>query len=307
LSDSAKGESFGGRDFGWRTEFWEGEKTLKTMKHKTFTDQLNRQISLPFPPKRIISLVPSQTELLHYLGLEMEVVGITKFCVHPQKWFRSKQRIGGTKTYHLDRIDALQPDLIIANKEENDQAQVEALAEKYPVWISDIKNLDDALDMINRVGGIVGKASEADTLVRNIQEQFVSLAARTNLQSAVYFVWREPYMVAGGDTFINEMMRFAGFQNMLANQTRYPEISLNDLAKMKPETILLPSEPFPFKEKHIADFQAVCPSAAVQLVDGELYSWYGNRLLDAAEAFGGAKKNISGCARSENLLIHPKK
>lgn len=256
------------------------------MQNKTFTDQLNRQISLPFPPKRIISLVPSQTELLHYLGLETEVVGITKFCVHPEKWFRTKQRIGGTKTYHLDRIDALLPDLIIANKEENDQAQVEALAEKYPVWISDIKNLADALDMINRVGNLVGKASEADNLVGNIQEQFVNLSTRTTLQSAVYFVWREPYMVAGGDTFINEMMRFAGFQNMLENQTRYPEISLDDLAKMKPEAILLPSEPFPFKEKHIADFQEICPNAAIHLVDGELYSWYGNRLLNAAKAFG---------------------
>lgn len=250
-----------------------------------FTDQLDRTISLPFTPKRIISLVPSQTELLHYLGLETEVVGITKFCVHPEKWFRSKQRIGGTKTYHLDRIDALQPDLIIANKEENDQAQVELLAQKYPVWISDIKNLGDALDMINRVGTLVGKSSKADILVQNIQEQFVNLATRATLQTAVYFVWREPYMVAGGDTFINEMMRFAGFQNLLENQPRYPEITLDQLAKMNPDAILLPSEPFPFKEKHLAEFQRICPNAAVQLVDGELYSWYGNRLLDAAKAF----------------------
>lgn len=246
---------------------------------------MGRIISLPFPPKRIISLVPSQTELLYYLGLENEVVGITKFCVHPEKWFRAKQRIGGTKTYHLDRIDALQPDLIIANKEENDQAQVELLAQKYPVWISDIKNLGDALEMINRVGVLVGKVSEADILVQNIQEEFVNLATRTTLQTAVYFVWREPYMVAGGDTFINEMMRFAGFQNLLENQPRYPEITLDQLAKMNPDAILLPSEPFPFKEKHIADFQAVCPNAMVQLVDGELYSWYGNRLLDAAKSF----------------------
>ncbi|MFT4762128.1 MAG: ABC-type Fe3+-hydroxamate transport system substrate-binding protein [Paraglaciecola sp.] len=257
------------------------------MQNRTFTDQLNRQIALPFPPKRIISLVPSQTELLYYLGLEEEVVGITKFCVHPEKWFRSKQRIGGTKTYHLDRIDALKPDLIIANKEENDQAQVEALAEKYPVWISDIKNLDDALDMINRVGALVGKPSEADILVENIQEKFANLPKQPTLQTAVYFIWREPYMVAGGDTFINEMMRFAGFKNLLEEQERYPEITLETLVEMNPEVILLSSEPFPFKEKHIADFKAICPNAVVELVDGELYSWYGNRLLNAANAFEG--------------------
>lgn len=251
----------------------------------SFTDQLNRAISLPFPPKRIISLVPSQTELLHYLGLETEVVGITKFCVHPEKWFRSKQRIGGTKTYHLDRIEALKPDLIIANKEENDQVQVEALAEKYPVWISDVKNLEDALDMINRVGDLVGKSSEADTLVGKVKEKFAKLPSSNTLQTAAYFVWREPYMVAGGDTFINAMMRYAGYQNIYESQGRYPEITLQDLAKINPDAILLPSEPFPFKEKHIADFQAVCPDAAVKLVDGELYSWYGNRLMNAADSF----------------------
>lgn len=255
------------------------------MKNQSFTDQLNRTIDLPFPPKRIISLVPSQTELLHYLGLENEVVGITKFCVHPEKWFRSKQRIGGTKTYHLDKIDALQPDLIIANKEENDQAQVEALAEKYPVWISDIKDLADSLDMISKVGALVGKPSEADTLVGKIQEKFVNLPSSDTLQTAVYFVWREPYMVAGGDTFINAMMRHAGYQNIYESKGRYPEITLENLAKVNPDVILLPSEPFPFKEKHIADFSAICPNAEVKLVDGELYSWYGNRLLDAADAF----------------------
>ena len=250
-----------------------------------FTDQLNRPINLSFLPQRIISLVPSQTELLHYLGLEDEVVGITKFCVHPKKWFRSKTRIGGTKTYHLDKINALKPDLIIANKEENDQAQVEALAEKYPVWISDIKNLADALDMINRVGALVGKPSEADNLVGNIREKFAKLPVRDTLQSAVYFVWREPYMVAGGDTFINAMMRYAGYQNIYEQQDRYPEITLQELIAAHPEVILLPSEPFPFKEQHVEEFLKICPDAQVQLVDGELYSWYGNRLLDAPDSF----------------------
>jgi len=250
-----------------------------------FTDQLNRTINLPSSPSRIISLVPSQTELLHYLGLEDEVVGITKFCVHPEKWFREKRRIGGTKTYHLDRIEALKPDLIIANKEENDREQVEALAKKYPVWSSDIRSLEDALDMIKRIGEIVNRKENSYQLVAAIQAAFSKLKEKNNLKSAVYFVWREPYMVAGGDTFINEMMQWAGFDNVFQNQTRYPQINLMDLKKINPEAILLPSEPFPFKKKHLAEFQEICPNAEVKLVDGELYSWYGNRLLKAAEVF----------------------
>src|SRR5579872_378234 len=109
----------------------------------SFTDQLGRTITLDQPPVRIISLVPSQTELLY--DLDADVVGITKFCVHPSAWFREKPRIGGTKNIHPDRIAALRPDLIIANKEENDRGQIEALAAQYPVWVSDIHNLTDAL------------------------------------------------------------------------------------------------------------------------------------------------------------------
>ena len=122
---------------------------------KSVTDQMQREIKIPNSPQRIISLVPSQTELLFYLGLEKEVVGITKFCVHPREQFKSKTRVGGTKKYHFDRIKKLQPDLIIGNKEENDQTQIEQLAKEYPVWMSDIISFEDALDMIERIGKII--------------------------------------------------------------------------------------------------------------------------------------------------------
>ncbi len=115
-----------------------------------FTDQTGREVSIPSHPQRIISLVPSQTELLFDLGLEEQVAGITKFCVHPEKWFRSKTRIGGTKNIKSALIHQLQPDLIIANKEENVKEQVEELAAHYPVWVSDIHDLQSALDMIRR-------------------------------------------------------------------------------------------------------------------------------------------------------------
>src|SRR5579859_1404952 len=138
----------------------------------SFTDQLGRTIFLPRIPHRIISLVPSQTELLYTLGLDEAVVGITKFCVHPESWFRSKPRIGGTKAIDPARVDALQPDLIIANKEENEKPQIEALATRYPVWISDVHTLQDALAMIRDVGAITGKATEASALATTIATRF---------------------------------------------------------------------------------------------------------------------------------------
>lgn len=260
---------------------------------KEFKDQLNRTIHISFPPKRIISLVPSQTELLFHLGLEEEVVGITKFCVHPKAQFKVKTKVGGTKTLKFDKIDALKPELILANKEENDKEQIEMLAAKYPVWISDVKNLAEGLDMIALVGEMTGKLQEANDLVENIGNAFSKLKNYNIIaRSAVYFIWRKPYMVAGGGTFIHDMMEQAGFHNIYKNENRYPEISLEELAKHAPEVILLASEPFPFKEKHVAEFRLACPDADIQLVDGEIFSWYGSRLLLAASYFTTLQKSV---------------
>ena len=142
---------------------------------KTFTDQLNRRIKINFPPKRIVSLVPSQTELLVDLGLENELVGITRFCIHPKNIFDTKTKVGGTKNYNLDKIRALKPDLIIANKEENDKESLETLAKEFPVWISDIKNLEEANTMILEVGKLCAKENEAIKIVTKIENSFASL------------------------------------------------------------------------------------------------------------------------------------
>ena len=144
-----------------------------------FTDQLGRTVDLPNPPQRIISLVPSQTELLYSLGLGEAVVGITRFCTHPETWFRQKARIGGTKAIDPARVDALRPDLIIANKEENEKPQVEALATRYPVWTSDIKTLDDALDMIRSIGAITAKLRPARILAAEIAQRLFSQTKMT--------------------------------------------------------------------------------------------------------------------------------
>jgi ABC-type Fe3+-hydroxamate transport system substrate-binding protein len=250
-----------------------------------YKDQLYRQVVLTnFPPRRIVSLVPSQTELLADLGLADSVVGLTKFCVHPSDWRNRKTIVGGTKQIHLDRIRDLQPDLIIANQEENDKEQVETLAKDFPVWVSKVVDLESALAMILEVGTICDRLPEAESLETAISSSFKKLRSFTPL-SAAYLIWRKPYMVSGGDTFIHAMMKRAGFKNVFADQMRYPEVSVTDLQQADPDVILLSSEPFPFKEEHLVELQEHCPRAVIRLVDGELFSWYGSRLLRSAGYF----------------------
>lgn len=262
----------------------------------SFTDQLNRKIELSSPPKRIISLVPSQTELLYDLGLRDEVVGITKFCVHPEEWFRTKKRVGGTKKLDFEKIKALQPDLIIGNKEENEQLQIEELMKHYNVWMSDIYTLKDAYDMITRIGTLVGKQHEALLLKLEIESKFYNLNPELlalNFQTNVaYFIWNRPFMVAGNNTFINELLKFCGLRNVFET-ARYPEVTAKQIAAAGPELILLSSEPYPFKEKHIEEFKTICPKAKVMIVDGEIFSWYGSRLRNAPAYFKQLFEKIS--------------
>lgn len=242
---------------------------------------MGRTITLAATPKRIVSLVPSQTELLHYLGLSTQVVGITRFCIHPAEWFKGKKRVGGTKDFDIARIHALQPDLIIANKEENVPDKIAELAQHYPVWISDISTLTDAYSMIQQVGTMVGKPNKATQLVEQLQTQFAQVSPKKI--KVAYLIWRNPYMAAGGDTFINDILsNICGFSNIFASQLRYPSITLQQLVDASPDFVLLSSEPYPFKEKHIAEINAALPNTLVKLVDGELFSWYGSRLLHTA-------------------------
>jgi len=265
------------------------------------TDQTGQKTGLTvWPPVRIVSLVPSQTELLYYLGLEKEVVGITKFCVHPKQWFNSKTRVGGTKAVHIDAIKALNPQLIIANKEENVKEQVEALAGIAPVWISDVNDLTGALDMIKRVGELVDKNRTAIELVNQIQQGFESLAYTNELsnQSAptlnvAYLIWREPYMTIGGDTFISDMLKRCGFRNVFEGQQRYPSIQLEQLNSLNCRTIFLSSEPYPFKQQHAEEIKKVLPNANIVFVDGEMFSWYGSRLLLAVQYFKELKQYLA--------------
>ncbi|ADB37185.1 helical backbone metal receptor [Spirosoma linguale] len=245
------------------------------------------------PPKRIVSVVPSQTELLFDLGLDNELIGVTKFCIHPAGRVKTKVIVGGTKTLDLDRIQALNPDFILANKEENTREQIEALQQQYTVHITDMATVPDAISMIQEVGTLVGKQREAETMAQHIESRLLPPLPPLHL-SVAYLIWRKPYMAAASDTFIDAMLSIAGFVNAFADKSRYPAVSPQDLQNARPDLIFLSSEPYPFRDKHITELQAICPAARIMLVDGEVFSWYGSRLLRASDYFKKLRSELGG-------------
>lgn len=247
-----------------------------------------RQVEIHQPVRSIVSIVPSQTELLADLGLSETVTGVTKFCIHPHGFKNGKTIVGGTKTLKMDEIRKLRPDLIIGNKEENTQAEIEFLEKEFPVWMSDITSLDGSLEMIRMLGEITGTAEKAERIAAQIAAGFCELLPLKKKKSVLYLIWRTPYMAAGKGTFIDDCLTRCGFENCLSAE-RYPE---PDLAAIRPDVILLSSEPYPFKEKHILELQQLFPSARVLLADGEYFSWYGSRLLGAPEYFSGLIKAL---------------
>ncbi|MBC8173489.1 MAG: ABC transporter substrate-binding protein [Chitinophagales bacterium] len=259
-----------------------------------FIDQLHRTVEITFPPQKIISLVPSQTELLVDLGLEENIVGITKFCVHPPHLLKTKPKVGGTKNLRLDKIRSLQPDIIIANKEENSKEQIDELEKYFPVWISDVKNFEDSLKMITSVGEFTGTSNIASQIILRIRKEKMQLVAIDPKHfNTVYLIWKDPWMTVGGDTFIHTMIETAGFENMCKHQMRYPVLSDSQLTTLNPEVILLSSEPYPFKEKNVKELQELLPGAKVVLVDGEMFSWYGSRMQFSFTYFHELKKRVN--------------
>lgn len=236
------------------------------------------------PPQRIISLVPSQTELLASLGLDKEVIGITKFCIHPPHWLKQKTVIGGTKKLDVQVIASLSPDLIIGNKEENDRETIEQLQKIYPVWMSDITNIPQAFSMIAALGDITHRRQEAQKIIDAINVDFTTIK-KFHGQSVLYLIWRAPWMAAAQNTFIDSLISALGLKNALTYRNRYPVLTLEEIRRLNPQYIFLSSEPFPFKEKHVKELNKVVPASKIILVDGEMFSWYGSRLMYAVNYF----------------------
>ncbi len=263
---------------------------------KTLKDQIGIFHTFAKVPKRIISIVPSITELLCDLGLESSVVGITKFCVHPYQLKSTKTIVGGTKKLNYDKIRALHPDIIIANKEENTLEMVAELKTICTVWVTDIIKIEDNIKMITNFGQIFNCRTEAAKLEDKLNfalANFREFMKGKPLLKAAYFIWKDPYMVSGGHNFINEVLKLNHFTNIFENRGRYPAIEIEKLRQEgDPEILFLSSEPFPFKEEDAFEIGRCTHHAKIIFVDGEMFSWYGSRLLKALPYFTTLQKQL---------------
>lgn len=244
---------------------------------RSLSDDLHRVIVLHEMPRRIICLVPSITELLCDLGLQEYIVGVTKFCVHPSGLKNKNNIIGGTKNLRIEKIRNLNPDLIIANQEENDPTQVTHLMTDLPVLVSVVKTISDSERLILNLSSLWNKQKRAKEIIANNQKALKALRSKT-IKKVAYLIWRDPWMSIGGDTYIHDVLTCMGYLNVFKDLTRYPSFTLPELLPMDVEVIFLSSEPYPFKQKHIAEITEILPNVDIKLVDGELYSWYGSRL-----------------------------
>ncbi|NRT11205.1 ABC transporter substrate-binding protein [Flavobacterium sp. 14A] len=266
------------------------------MKPLFLQDQFGTAHIFEGSPQRIISLVPSQTELLYDLGLEARIVGITKFCVHPYHFKSTIKSVGGTKKVNYRKIKELQPDIIICNKEENTQEMVERLREICPVWVTDIITVEDNFQMITDFGQLFNARTEArkwnDKLAFALSN-FKNFIQDVPVKKVAYFIWKKPYMVAGANNFINELLKLNHFENIYSTKGRYPEVAIEDIVtEGDPDYIFLSSEPFPFKKEDGYEISNYTVKAQTVLVDGEMFSWYGSRLLKAFEYFKMLHSNL---------------
>jgi ABC-type Fe3+-hydroxamate transport system substrate-binding protein len=257
-------------------------------------DQIGVELKLEGAAKRIVSVVPSQTELLFDIGLREEVIGITKFCIHPSSWFETKTRIGGTKKLNLEMIQSLNPDLIIANKEENTKEEIEWLQSRFPVYTSDIQTMRHSYHMMRDIGVLTNRELEVAKLIDNIEnERLVNGDSGKSQGNALYLIWKNPYMTVRDDTFISHMLGLAGWDNALDDDfdSRYPVLELSDMIAFNPQYVFLSSEPFPFQEKDVHELKEILPNSRIVVVDGEMFSWYGSRLKKSFEYFSNLRNS----------------
>lgn len=239
---------------------------------------------------KIVSLVPSITEALFDFGLnETEIIGRTKFCIHPKENVSKVEIIGGTKNLNLEKIKSLNPDLIIANKEENEKLQVEELLQDFKVWLTDIETLKDNANFLTQLGKILNKEKLAEEFNKKISETLENFKTEKT-KSAAYLIWQNPYMTVGSYTFIHDIITKIGLRNIFENKNRYPEVKIEDLKGA--EYILLSTEPYPFKEKHKKEFEKSLPNSKIIIVDGEAFSWYGTHLAKRRDYFTKLKSDL---------------
>ncbi|MCX8111757.1 MAG: helical backbone metal receptor [Bacteroidia bacterium] len=248
---------------------------------RSVTDSLGRSLEIPVHPERIVSLCPSQTETLFALGLQGRIVGRTRYCIHPSEAVKTVPVVGGTKKVDIDLVRELEPDLIIAEKEENTREDVEKLSTIAPTYVTNVESYQEALHSILELGDITGTSSIAQRIVESIEAAFQRIPMATRPLQVLYLIWRKPFMAAGAKTYIGSLIERLGWANVAsARPGRYPIIE--DPTGLHPDVILLSDEPYPFKAKHIPEVQQWWPEASIHLVRGDYFSWYGVRMQEAA-------------------------
>lgn len=253
----------------------------------TVVDARGRTLSLALRPQRIVSLVPSITETLFDLGAGDRIVGVTRWCVHPADARTRARVVGGTHDVDLDVLARLEPDLVIANQEENPKPLVERLATVAPTYVTFPRTVRDGIVLLRRLGELTDQRDAGARAAARVEAAH-RRARRADPQRAprvLYLIWRRPWMSVNRDTFVHDMLTTCGAVNVLAHaEARYPTLSDADAAALRPDAILLSSEPYAFRERHREEWlrRGDLPAARlgqVHLVDGELCCWYGTRLL----------------------------
>ena len=239
---------------------------------------------------RIVSLVPSWTEYVVDLGCAGQLVGRTKFCVRAGEEAERIPVIGGTKRIHLDRIEKLKPDLVIASKEENTREEVEACRAFSDVLVTDVRTISDAFEALETIGEAVEQAAVGASWRSNIEKAWGE--PRAEHAQALYAIWQNPLMVAGHDTYIHAAMNWWGIGNAApaTAEGRYPELHAEHLDTLAGTPFLLASEPYPFASKHCAQFASA--GLRPMLVDGEAFSWCGSRMLHTVHYLNGMREAL---------------
>jgi ABC-type Fe3+-hydroxamate transport system substrate-binding protein len=271
---------------------------------RSFTDHLDRNVTLVDSPQRIVCLCPSLTETLFAIGAGDRVVGRTRYCIHPEAGVADVATVGGTKKVDVEAVAALEPDLVIAEKEENTQAEVDALGSRWPVFVTDVVDFSSALRAVEDLGELVGCARAASRLTERIRAKFDLIQPLSPPIRAAYFIWRHPTRTAGGETYINAVLGRCGFENVCAGIAgRYPEVTIESLLDLGVALVLLSSEPFPFDEGHAREMKGLLPGVEVITVDGEMFCWYGARMIRAAEYLRGLVRRLERAPRLGNPEI----
>jgi ABC-type Fe3+-hydroxamate transport system substrate-binding protein len=251
------------------------------------SDALGRPIELERPPQRIVSLVPSITEALFAFGLDDRIVGVTRFCTEPREAVAGKPRVGGTKDPDVARIMALEPDLVVANAEENRREDIERLAKAgIAVFVTYPRTVRQAIGMMRDLARITGAEDAARPLIREAETELARAAEANRARRPLRVfcpIWR-PWMTIGPDTYIHDFIATCGGANVFANSSeRYPATNLDEVERLAPEVILLPDEPYRFSAKHVPELMALREVPAVRderiyLVEGKHLCWYGPRI-----------------------------